>query len=166
MDDEDFLKGFAEWEASLGPEREQYSEDDIAKYDALCSLYLEATPEQRRKLAHLFAPAGTKAGAYRRGYLFIYMRLVSERIKTPQDVHHLRLGLAAAALLEERWDTRDILVSLAFLHRAATQAGIDPAPYFKEIADTARPQTREFIRAFLRRSKRDIKELVDAFSDM
>ncbi len=88
-----------------------------------------------------------------------YMRRVSGTIKSTRDAQRLRLGLAAAAILEERSDYRDILASLASLHRAATGAGIDPAPYFEEVAALARPQTGRFIRDFLKRDGIDITEM-------
>jgi hypothetical protein len=94
------------------------------------------------------------------------MRLIADLIRTPGDVQLLRLGLAAAALVERPLDWRDVLVSLAFLYHGAAQAGIDPQPYFKEIADSANPVTSDFIRGFLRRGNRDIEQLARDFSDL
>jgi hypothetical protein len=166
MDHTAFLKRLQDCELKLGREEGEYTKRDIEKYDALTSLFLEASPEQRQKLTLMFAPGDNMISYYRLGYLIAYMRWVSERIRTQDDIRDLRLGLATAALLEERMDTRDIIVSLAFLHHAATQAGIDPAPHFREIADMARPETKAFINAFLERGNREIKEMVDAFRYM
>jgi hypothetical protein len=80
------------------------------------------------------------------------------------DASRLRLGLVAAAILQEREDYRDIVVSLAFLHHAARRAGIDPDPSFREVAALASPETEEFMRAFLERDEADIEKMVETFS--
>jgi hypothetical protein len=164
MSDEEFVKRFREWEASLDPAMEEYLRADIPTYDELCALYLAAEPHQRQQLNSLVLEGNSRAGVIRLNYLIFYMRWVAERIRTPDDVDSLWLGLAAAAILEDGIDERDVIASLAFLHHAATEAGIDPAPYFKDVADMARPETQKFIRGFLERSKRDIRSMVDAFS--
>ena len=92
------------------------------------------------------------------------MRRVASSMGPGDDASRLRLGLAAAAILQEREDYRDIIVSLAFLHHGARRAGIDPDPFFREVADLARPETGEFIRGFLERDEADIERLVEAFS--
>ena len=63
-----------------------------------------------------------------------YMRRVASSIRSSDDTSRLRLGLSAAAILQEREDYCDIIVSLAFLHHAARRAGIDPEPFFREVA--------------------------------
>ena len=42
MSDEEFMRRFREWEASLDPAMEEYLRADIPKYDELCALYLAA----------------------------------------------------------------------------------------------------------------------------
>jgi hypothetical protein len=166
MDESTFMRRFSDWEVAVGDAKNQYNAEDIPKYDELCSLYLEATPERRRRLTEMVVQGGNRVGNYRLGYLiYEYMRAISKRIRTPDDSNALRLGLAAAAIAERPIDWRDVVVSLAFLHHAAMQAGIDPAPYFREIADMASPETGKFIRGFLGRSDREIKDLVSQFSD-
>ena len=93
-----------------------------------------------------------------------YMRRVASSIKSSEDTWRLSLGLAAAAILQEREDFRDIIVSLAFLYHAATRAGIDPEPHFLEVASLARPETRQFIERFLERDGADIQHMVETFS--
>ncbi|MEO6457850.1 MAG: hypothetical protein ABIO92_06200 [Chloroflexia bacterium] len=164
MDDDIFMKRFTNWQARLAEEIDSYNISDPSIYDDLCLLYLDANSKQRQQLPVMVAPPESSEGEYRLAYLtYEYMRWVSQRIRTPEDVQVLRLGLAAAAIVEESIDFRDALVSLAFLHHAATEAGINPKPYFKEVADMARPETRGFIRGFLARSKREIKGLIDLF---
>lgn len=92
------------------------------------------------------------------------MRRVASSITSEDDISHLRKGLAAAAILQEREDYRDIIVSLAFLHCAARRAGINPEPFFQEVSGLARPETGEFIRGFLERNKADIEQMVEDFS--
>ena len=90
------------------------------------------------------------------------MRRVASSIESDDDAQRLKLGLAAA-ILQEREDYRDIIVSLAFLHRAATQAGIDPDPHFLEVVSLARPETRQFIERFLDREEAAIGHMVETF---
>jgi hypothetical protein len=148
------------------------------RFDALCALYLMADEEQRIQILALFAPEESPR-AYVRvsdwiasrerarndlSSLILYMRRVASSITSEDDIWHLRQGLAAAAILQEREDYRDIIVSLAFLHRAATRAGIDPEPVFREVSRLARAETKEFIVGFLERDKADIEQMVEDFS--
>jgi hypothetical protein len=149
-----------------------------ARFDALCSLYLEADEVRRAQITALFArEESTRAYASIADWiasrerarndlsnLIFYMRRVALSINSGDDAWRLRLGLAAAAILQEREDYRDIIVSLAFLHHAARRAGIDPDPFFLEVAALARPETEEFIRRFLERDEADIEKMVEAFS--
>ncbi len=149
-----------------------------ARFDALCGLYLEADEAQRAQISATFAPEeSTRAYARTAGWiasrerarndlsnLIFYMRRVASSILSSSDASRLRLGLAAAAILQEREDYRDIIVSLAFLHHAARRAGIDPDPVFREVAGLARPETGEFIRSFLERDEADIEQMVKTFS--
>src|SRR5919205_3779728 len=129
-----------------------------ARFDALCALYLEANEVQRAQIPALFAREESTR-AYGRiadwiasrerarndlSNLIFYMRRVASSIGSEGDTSRLRLGLAAAAILQEREDYRDIIVSLAFLHHAARRAAIDPNPYFREVAALARPETGQF----------------------
>jgi hypothetical protein len=149
-----------------------------ARFDSLCALYLEADEAQRAQVSAAFAPEeSTRAyariadwmGSRERARndlsnLIFYMRRVASAIRSGEDTPRLRLGLAAAAILQEREDYRDIIVSLAFLHHAARRVGIDPDPIFREVAGLARPETEEFIRGFLKRDEADIEQMVEAFS--
>jgi hypothetical protein len=149
-----------------------------ARFDALCALYLEADMAQRAQIAATFAPeestrayartadwvASRKRARNDLSNLIFYMRRVASSMGSGADTSRLRLGLAAAAILQEREDYRDIMVSLAFLHHAARRAGIDPVPFFREVAGLARPETDEFMRSFLERDEADIEQMVEAFS--
>ena len=149
-----------------------------ARFNALCALYLEGDEVQRAQIPALFArEESTRAYASIADWtvsrerarndlsnLILYMRRVASSIRSSADTSRLRLGLAAAAILQEREDYRDIIVSLAFLHHAARHAEIDPDPFFREVAGLARPETEEFISSFLERDEEDIEQMVEAFS--
>jgi hypothetical protein len=92
------------------------------------------------------------------------MRRLSSSMGSGDATWRLRLGLAAAAILQEREDYRNIVVSLVFLHHAARRAGIDPDPHFREVTALARPETERFMRGFLERDEAEIEEMVEAFS--
>ena len=169
MDNQTFLKRFSNWKAKLNKKEAS----DYSKYDALCALYLEATPEQRNRWLDFFARYDTPSYRERMsklklisfealiGEMTVYMRWDSERIKTHDDVYPLRLGLAAAAIVGEGLDNRDVTVSLAFLYYAAKQAGIDPVPHFREIAETARSEAKELMLNFLKRDDTKIRSELD-----
>jgi hypothetical protein len=149
-----------------------------ARFDALCALYLQADEEQKTQIPALFArEESTRAFARIAEWrasrerarndlsnMIFYMRRVATSIDPGDGAWRLRLGLAAAAILQEREDYRDIIVSLAFLHHAATRAGIDPEPSFLEVAALAKPETGRFMESFLERDEADIEHMVENFS--
>ena len=151
-----------------------------ARFDSLCTLYLEADEGQRTQIRALFArEAEESTRAHARiahwvasrerarddlSNLIFYMRRVASSMESGDATSHLRLGLAAAALVQEREDYRDIMVSLAFLHHAARRAGVDPDPSFRGVAALARPETEEFMGGFLERDEAEIEQMVEAFS--
>jgi hypothetical protein len=185
MRDNEFEARLIEWldmpgEGDLNPYyADPYPADPRdARFDALCALYLEADEVQRAQIPALFAREESTR-AYSRitdwiasrerarndlSNLISYMRRVASSIRSGDDTSRLRLGLAAAAILQEREDYRDIIVSLAFLHHAARRAAIDPDPIFWAVAGLARPETEEFISSFLERDEADIEQMVEAFS--
>ena len=188
MRNDDFVARLLEW-LDMPGEGDPYPHDAnpypadprVARFDVLCGLYLEVDEAKRAQIAALFAreaEQGTRAYARIADWiaarerarddlsnLIFYMRRVASSMGSGDDATwRLRLGLAAAAILQEREDYRDIMVSLAFLHHAARQAGIDPDPHFREVAALARPETERFMRGFLERDEAEIEEMVEAFS--
>jgi hypothetical protein len=185
MDGEEFEARLIGWLAMSG-EGEPYprhadpypADFRDARFDALCAPYLEADGVQRAQIPEIFArEESTRAYARIADWassrerarndlssLILYMRRVASSIESGDHTWRLRLGLAAAAILQEREDYRDIIVSLAFLHQAARRAGMDPEPSFVEVAGLARPETGEFIRSFLERDEADIDQMVEAFT--
>src|ERR687896_13938 len=122
-----------------------------ARFDALCALYLEADRAQRAQIPALFArEEGTRAYARIADWiasrerarndlsnLIFYMRRVASSIGSCDDASRLRLGLAAAAFLKERENSRDIIVPLPFLPPPARHGGTAPAPFFRKVAGLA-----------------------------
>lgn len=174
MDEELFWSRLAQWELMPGKlgrlENNTLYYDAIveAKIDALCNLFLETSHEQRLQFPQLFADLfPLKKGHVIYDQLgLVYMRRVSKRIKGSGDVYPLRLGLAAAAIIEQKPDCRDVMVSLAFLHYAATQVGIDPNVHFQEMAESVSPSTKAFLLDFLLRQEGDIKNMVRQFGGL
>jgi len=172
MDDSAFLARLAGWESMPGSiEDEAYFSSAFpgpldAKFDALCALHLEASADQRAFLIDLFASQKSTLARPYLAYLRFdnlilgYMRRITRRITAPGDTTPLRLGLAAAAIVQEHPDYRDVIISLAFLHYAATRAGIDPRPHFEAVAALARPETGSFLLNFLTRSPAGIQHMV------
>jgi hypothetical protein len=104
--------------------------DDLI--DRLGESYLAATP-RRRGAIHRFVAA-------RHRLVMAFEDRVTWhafRIKTIEDVHHLRLGLVTAAIVGGGIDPRDFSFRLGHLSEAATRAGLDPRPRFREAMDLA-----------------------------
>ncbi len=178
MDDSAFLARLAAWERLPGSiDTEDYlasafPEPLDARFDALCAIYLEASAAHRAFLIDLFASQQSTLARPHLAYLRFdnlilgYMRRITRRITTPDDTMPLRLGLAAGAIVQEHPDYRDVIVSLAFLHHAATRAGIDPRPHFEAVAALARPETGAFLLDFLTRSPARMKQMVREFGGL
>jgi hypothetical protein len=177
MDDDTFLARLADWEALPGDIHDEgYGLSPFpcpldTKFDALCALFLQADEQQRQMLPKLFK--AEKSG--RRGqspYIrfdnlgLSYIRRLARSALPNGTGQTLRRGLAAAAIVQEYPDYRDIIISLAFLHLAARKAGIDPAPAFTEVAALARPETQAFLLDFLRRGNKSIDSMVQAFGGL
>ena len=185
MDDAEFEARLIAW-LDMGGEGDLYPHDadpypadprDI-RFDRLCTLFLQTNGNQRMQIPAIFArEESTRAYPSTADWIssrerarndlcsmIFYMRRVAFSIRSSDDAWSLRLGLAAAAILQEREDYRDIIVSLAFLHRAARMAGIDPGPPFREVAGLARPETGQFIETFLKRDEAEIERMVETFS--
>lgn len=177
MDDDTFLARLAGWEALPGDIHDDgygfYSFPCPldSKFDRLCTLFLEAGEQQRQMLPEFFkAEKSSRRGQspYVRfdnlGLLYI-RRLAFNALPNGAE-QSLRRGLAAAAIVQEHPDYRDIIISLAFLHLAARRAGLDPAPAFTKIAALAQPETRNFLLDFLRRGNKGIDSMVEAFGGL
>jgi hypothetical protein len=100
--------------------------DDLI--DRLGELYLTATPRRRGAIRRFVAG--------RRRLVMAFEDRVTWhafRIETVEDVHHLRLGLAAASIVGGSIDCRDFGFRLEHLSKASVRAGLAPRPHFREV---------------------------------
>lgn len=142
------------WQPSGGPEyiklvTELFSFDLL---EQLCSIYLDpnTTAEEREEIRAL---AWNDANIM--GQLLAYVRRAAGQLRSTSDVKWLRLGLAAASIENLQLDYRDTSTFLGVLYTAASEVGIDPAPYFEIVAGISSDQpnsvkivTRDFLLNF------------------
>jgi hypothetical protein len=98
--------------------------------DQLGEFYRTATPRRRGAIRRFVAGSRRLVMAFEDRVTWH-----AYRIKTGEDLGHLRQGLAAAAIIGEGLDFRDFGFALNRLSRAAVEAGIDPRPLFQEAAN-------------------------------
>ena len=98
--------------------------------DELCCLYLNADQDQR-----LFIRGFFDGKSRVRKYLHSYIGgRAAPRLESTRDEKWLDLGLAAASLVDQRVDYRDLLICLGALWLSAEEAGIAPARRFSSVA--------------------------------
>jgi hypothetical protein len=138
------LRRFDEINAELEVPSDHFRGELLAERDNLIDqlggFYLNATPRQRGAIRRFVQGS-------RRLILAFEDRVTwyGFRIKTVEDVRHLRLGLAAASIIGGGADFRDFHSSLDSLSKAASRAGIDPRPHFQEVAALS-GKRRSFLR--------------------
>ena len=98
--------------------------------DELCGLYLEADQEQRPLIRGLFDDK-TRLRKYLHSYIG---GRAAPRLESSGDRKWLDLGLAAASIVDQRVDWRDLLIALGVLWLSAEEAGIAPARRFSSVA--------------------------------
>jgi hypothetical protein len=98
--------------------------------DELCSLYLAADQEQRAVIRGLFDDK-TRLRKYLHSYIG---GRAAPRLESTGDRKWLDLGLAAASIVDQRVDWRDLLIALGALWLSAEEAGIAPARRFSSVA--------------------------------
>jgi hypothetical protein len=98
--------------------------------DELCSLYLSADQEQRVFIRDLFEDK-TRLRKYLHSYIG---GRAAPRLESTGDRKWLDLGLAAASIVDQRVDWRDLLIALGALWLSAEEAGIAPARRFSSVA--------------------------------
>jgi hypothetical protein len=84
------------------------------------------------------------------GLRLFAVRMAGRAVRTG-DPGYLSLGLRALALQVNPEDSRDVVVAVAPLSRAAELIGVLEEPLFDQAADFAESEASEFIRAFPRR---------------
>lgn len=142
MDNQAFHKRLADWQMMTGSERTEVE----TKCEALCTLYVDASNEQRLQLIHLFRtpPPGEKRPPFAPfDQLFSYIYTVARRIQSEKDVYPVYLGLAAAAIAGDYPDFRDARLAWDHLRSTAARAGIDPNVFDTQIVPQIMPMTRE-----------------------
>jgi Clp amino terminal domain, pathogenicity island component len=131
--------------------------------EALLRLYLDADPKQRRLLVARFQEAEGQAcfDPYNRfDMVGQYTWVIADEIKAPGDTEALRRGLAVIDLVQGRQDPRDMLMTMGRLHYAATQVGLDPTPFFQELAANTSSEMRQFLETFLGREDVRAKQAI------
>ncbi|HEX2203894.1 MAG TPA: hypothetical protein VHG91_11375 [Longimicrobium sp.] len=147
--------------------------DLLAEVEAMRPGYLrqplpaaaDAPPE---RLARLFAGAPPEARAQMSGlvtqrvadFLLAFAERMASLAVRERSPDRLRLGLAAVALEDFRYDSREDLLVLAPLYHAAGKIGADPRDLFDEAAALAPGAGADGLRSFLRH--RDLHRILDA----
>jgi len=119
--------------------------------DELCCLYLNADQEHRLLIRGFFEYKSRV-----RKYLHSYIGgRAAPRLESSGDKKWLDLGLAAASIVDQRVDYRDLLICLGALWLSAEEAGIAPARRFSSVARISNCEpvygnrsTRDFLRGF------------------
>jgi hypothetical protein len=128
------LQRFDESNATLEVPSDHFRGELLAERDVLIDrlggFYLTATPRQCGSIRRFVRGS-------RRLILAFEDRVTwhSYRIRTADDISHLRLGLAAASIIGEGIDPRDFGFAVDHLSRATARVGIDSRPHFREVAD-------------------------------
>ena len=108
--------------------------------DQLGGFYRTATPRRRGAIRRFVRGSRRLVMAFEdRATWHAY------RIRMVEDIGHLRLGLAAAAIIGEGTDPRDFGFAVDHLSEAAARAGIDARPHFQEAAGLS-GKRRSFLR--------------------
>ena len=119
--------------------------------DELCSLYLVADQDQWGVIRGLFNDK-TRVRKYLHSYIG---GRAAPRLESTRDEKWLDLGLAAASIVDQRVDYRDLLICLGALWLSAEEAGIAPARRFSSVARISNDEpvygnrsTRDLLRGF------------------
>ena len=101
----------------------------LALTEELCRIYLTTSEDKRAAIRKMVANRSEFVI-----HLCSYARWAAAQIVWPEDLSWLRLGLAAISIEDGHDDYRDRAVALDHLYCSAQGAGIDPKPYFQEVA--------------------------------
>ncbi len=150
MDDEQLRERVRAWAALPGNLTDAnylgYPHPFDATLDVLCALYLDATPTQRRQLVALALPnaPSSREASVAANNLLTYIRHCGRRMSTKSEGGDTRLtafALAAAALVGEWVDERDLAVALVFLRAGTTRAGISTTQALRLLDETMPEQS-------------------------
>jgi len=119
--------------------------------DELCALYLVADQDQCLVIRGFF-DGKTRVRKYLHSYIG---GRAAPRLESTADGRWLDLGLAAASIVDQRVDWRDLLICLGALWLSAEEAGMAPARRFSSVARISNREpvygsgsTRDLLRGF------------------
>ena len=119
--------------------------------DELCCWYLNADQDQRL-LIRGFIEDKSRVRKYLHSYIG---GRAAPRLESSGDKKWLDLGVAAASIVDQRVDYRDLLICLGALWLSAEEAGLAPARRFSSVARISNSEpvygnrsTRDFLRGF------------------
>jgi hypothetical protein len=103
--------------------------DSRSVLEDVCRFYVRATPHECQEIRNMMI----KYEAVR-SHLFTCLHKATEMLRSTGDPKWLYIGLAAASIEDSREDPRETYGRLENLYLAAVHSGIDPVPYFTEVA--------------------------------
>ena len=117
--------------APLGePAHQQGGKELASDLSLACRLYLRGDEALRRELRESF-----EGWTSVRGRVLAQAWLFVQRLADTCDDRWLRLGLAAVSIDDNGTDFRDSYVALGNLYVCAVRCGIEPSPYFQDVAE-------------------------------
>lgn len=148
------------WDETTGEERivpvsenAKFREELQGATGELVAFFLTRSDEERDYLRKL-----VEARKSIDWFLFAAVVSAARRVESSRDSEAVRRGLAAAAILDNRADVRDLSVALGNLYLVAHRVGLDASSFFKEAAGmsgsarnsmpTYKGSTRQFLAQF------------------
>jgi hypothetical protein len=122
----------------------------------LADLYWDADDSQRQQIRDEVDPRLTWE-------LLTYIRRVAVLIESKDDVPWLRRGLAIAAIVGDRDDYRDLIVSLIILRHGAERAGIKTRKHFNDAIKAAGPEIHDYLKNARDHGESDVEFTVREF---
>jgi hypothetical protein len=117
--------------APLGePAHQPGGKELVSDLSLACRLYLRGDEALRREIRVSF-----EGWTAVRGRMLAQAWLFVQRLADTCDDRWLRLGLAAVSIDDNGTDFRDSYVALGDLYVCAVRCGIEPGPYFQEVAE-------------------------------
>ena len=137
--------------APLGEPANQPGGKELASdLNLACELYLQGNAALQREIRHSF-----NEWTAMRGRVLAKAWSVADKLADTCDDRWLRLGLAAVSIDDNGTDFRDTYVALGDLYICAVRCGMEPGPYFEEVAEissgdpnTERISMRNFLLRF------------------
>ena len=116
--------------ANIGPWEALGECDTDKRFNLLADLYLKTDSGVRRQIREYFSDREKELES-----MCLYVRRMSARIQSPNDVEWARKAIAIAAIEGGRADYRDTITSLALLRHRSNRAGLSIDSLFKQIQE-------------------------------